>query len=529
MSDPLKNENGDDIQPTIGSSYDVDEGARLLFENWIPLRWLKRRMNPDVHIDYRIEVVENGEPRGLHFQVQIKGRSTHKRKAKELAEPLKSKHLRYYLRCEEPVFIFLIDPLTKRGHWLFIQRYLKEKMRGEIPHTQKTLTIKFDSGCSLENQSLFEKELRDAWLYMRNLHPGSPMAAIFAEKKRIEQLHPGHKVQIVATDESMHVQLSPLQPMAGGLKLKFLKEPEESELKAFFEKGQSFQANASDIQLGDSAFFPEAGDSKVTINYGGRFNGCLQFHFSPKNEPICIQVDGEWVIAPKRVSFTGQLGESPLKVDFAREMDEKGTWKPCELKFRLQWVAWAGQPFLALAYFAELDAFFKRDEFFLRFYVRGHQIWQPEKVELNNSGRKLPIKAMDWLQKCRDVTQCLGGNPPFPAAKEINELESDDVRLMVKLIDSGIHEQSIVGEEVGISGEGPPEMIEIGKKFLTASWTESCREINFFGIKIPFGPLIHTWTDLELVAAHPVSENRTEMTFKGGSKSTWKIEYIRPA
>ena len=397
--------------PTIGPSYEVQKDAERLFEDWLPKRWLPRKEIPDVHVDFCVEVVNEGEPSGSLFRVQVKGRSIYKRKAKKLGEPFKTKHLRYYLKCEEPVFLFLIDPTAKQGHWIFIQRYLKENVQSDILRVQTKLRIRFDTQYSLENQPLFEKELRDAWNYMRDLHPGSPIAAIFAEKKRIEQRHPGHKVQIVATDESMKIQVTPLQPMAGGLKLKFLKEPGESELKAFFEKGQSFQANASDIQLGDSAVFPEAGDSKVTINYGGKFNGCLQFHFGLQNEPICIQADGEWIIAPKRVSFTGRLGESPLMVNCVREADEKGAWKRCELRFTLKWNAWEGQALLSLAYFAELDVFFRKDEFFLRFYVRGHQLWRPEKMLLNNSKRDFPIRAMDWLQKCRELAQCIGETP----------------------------------------------------------------------------------------------------------------------
>jgi hypothetical protein len=150
------------------------------------------------------------------------------------------------------------------------------------------------------------------------------------------------------------------------------------------------------------------------------------------------------------------------------------------------------------------------------------------KLVLNNSERKQPIRAMDWLQKCKDVAQRIGANPPFPAANAINEIESNDVRLLVKLIESGIHEQSIVGEEVGIGGEGASEEIPVGKKFLTANLTEPFRKTNFFGIEIPFGPLIHTWTDLELVAARPVNDVRSELTFKGGPNSIWKIEYKWP-
>jgi hypothetical protein len=51
---------------------------------------------------------------------------------------------------------------------------LKEWVSDAVLKAQKTLTIPFDAQRSCESLPLFEKELRDAWSYMRDLHPGSP-------------------------------------------------------------------------------------------------------------------------------------------------------------------------------------------------------------------------------------------------------------------------------------------------------------------------------------------------------------------
>ena len=86
---------------------------------------------------------------------------------------------------------------------------------------------------------------------------------------------------------------------------------------------------------------------------------------------------------------------------------------------------------------------------------------------------------MDWLQKCKNVAEYLGANPPFPKSDGLKEIQSNDVQLLVKMIEVGVHEQTIVGEEVGIWGEGAEEEIPIGKKFLTASLTEPFEKQNF--------------------------------------------------
>ena len=528
MSDSPEHEARNTGQPTVGPSDNVDEGARLLFESWFPLDWKKRRQIPDIHIDYRIEIVEQGEPTGLNFQCQVKGRSIHKRKTKALAEPFKTKHLRYYMRCEEPVFLFLIDPATRKGHWLFVQRYLMTHFAGAIPRDQKTLTVQFDAARSFEHRPLFEKELRDALTYMRNMHPGSPMAAILAKQQRLEQRFPGHSIQIIATDKSMNVQVTPLLPLREGVKLRFLNDSNAGQAIACFEKGESFQVKASEIQLGDSTLLQEAGDVEVTIAPGIRLKGCLQIHFGEQAEPLCIQVDGEWVIAPKRISFNGQLCDSPLIVKLVREQDAEGKWKLCEFCCTLQWGAWEGQPLLALAYFRELDELFRKGEFLLRPYIRGHRDWPSEELAVGDSAKTKLTLAMDWLRKCKRAAQIIGVNAPFPAENAVKELESDDTKLLIKMLEFGSHEQSIAGEEVGLSGEGPSDGLHIRKNELTAHWTEPFRKLKFFGLEIPFGPLNHTWTDLKLVKTCPSGDNRTEMLFKGGSSSIWRIQYTPP-
>jgi hypothetical protein len=519
-------------QPTIGGSYDVDKGARSLFENWLPQRWLPRKQIPDYHVDYRVEVVSDGEPSGLHFQVQVKGRSVHRRKAKKLGEPIKTKHLRYWLRCQEPVFVFLIDPMSKEGNWLFIQRYLREGVRLDSLRTQKTLTVEFDAQHSLENRMLFEKELRDAWSYMRDLYPGSPMAAALAEKQRLEQLDPRFSVQVEATPDSKKVQLTPRQPMADGPKLKFLKKTVAGEVKAFYEKGQSFRVKATEIEVDAAPIISnvlrELGDAEITINSGARFKGHLHLVLHAKPSPPLIQIDGEWLLAPKLISFKGQLSESPLRVELVCEANEGGEWEPCAVAFKFNWGAWEQQPLLSLAYFSAINDFIRCEEFSLSGYIRGNQVWKGETFTADCQAKKPAADAMDWFQKCRHVAQQVGANPLFPRADALEEIESNDVRLMVELFEHGRHEQSNVGQTVGIAADIQPEnKPPINFQAKKMSLPEHTRLLNFFGMQVPFGPLVHTWTDVRLVALNPLQEGRTELMWEGEANSIYRIEYER--
>ncbi len=157
--------------PTVGSSYETARSAVQTFLGWLPPRWIPRPEDPDFHIDYVIEIVKDGEPTGTHFRAQIKGR-TAKGSSTRIVESFKTKHLRYYAKCEQPVFLFRIDPITKGGYWLFIQGYLKEKkLTDERLSGQKKLSITFDPLKSLEAKSLFQEELAKALRLVRDQFP----------------------------------------------------------------------------------------------------------------------------------------------------------------------------------------------------------------------------------------------------------------------------------------------------------------------------------------------------------------------
>jgi len=516
-------------QPTIGRSDDVDEGARLFFENWLPLRWKKRKQVPDIHIDYRVEMVNEGEPSGLHFQAQIKGRSIYKRKAKKLAEPFKTKHLRYYLRCEEPVFLFLIDPVSKSGHWTFIQRYLREHVKESLIGSQKTVAIQFDALAACDDWANFEEDLKKAWIYMRELHPGSPTAAILAEKMRLERLDPRFRVQIEATQESKRIQVQPLIPLTKGPSLRMLSDSGAERLREFNEKGHSFRVKADEIEVDGSpihnAIFRELGATEITITNGMRFKGCLQFLFQGDAKHTMLQIEGEWQLAPKKIVFHGQLSEAPLKVEFSREKGTSGAAEKAEIIFRLDWEAWEQQALLSLAYFLDLKKFAQSDEFCVRSLIRGNELWKAEQFTMPTEARGKVIKAIDWLEKCQAAARHLLINPPFPKRGQIRDVESDDMQLIIKLIEAGKHEQANVGQVSVIESDMPDSIEPLPKEALRIEFPEAGRLVRFFGTEIQIGPLMNIWTNMRLTSVTRLKGNRFKFKWRGGSESVYTIEY----
>jgi hypothetical protein len=373
-------------------------------------------------------------------------------------------------------------------------------------------------------------------LKQREQQSMSPTDAIRAEKERLEKLDPRFSVDITATAQSMHFRVRPIEPIRELPALKFLTEGRTGQLRAFFEKGESFQVNATDIQAEDwpiiGSLLQGLGEANVTITNAIELRGCLQFAFrSSQGELMQVQVDGKWLLAPKRALFTGQLSESPLYVECVRDGGGPGEAQPSRIGFRIEWNAWKGQALLGLAYISQMREFLGCSEFMVRSFVRGNQPWPAETVRVVDPRRQKATEAIDWLLKSRQAAAYLGVNPPFPRGETINakEAEFKNVALMVKLIESGFHEQTIAGETFAFAGDSTSDHFKVGTEGLSGKWTEPYREISFFGLTIPFGPLVHTWTDVQLVAVRPLPDNRQELEFRGGAKSTWRIDYVRPS
>ena len=427
-----------------------------------------------------------------------------------------------------PILVFVIH----KDHQLTIEMVETES------DAQKKLKNLKERACKGRSRHEFKSpmELRAEVIHalsdlkQREVSTGSLIDVIRTEKERLEQLDPRFSVQIEATAESKKVRVIPRQPTVESLTLKFLKEPGADELKAFHEKGQPFRVKAKDIEADDSpilsSILREMGDAEITINHGAKFKGCL--HLVPHLEASAplMQIDGEWLLGQKVISFKGQLSESPLKVDLSCEVNENGKWDNKAIFFKLNWSDWEQQTLLSLAYFGAINDFVRCKEFTLRAYIRGNEFWKGEKFSPDTQTNAPAIDAMDWFQKCRDLAKQVGANPLFPRAGALEEIESNDIRLMVELLEKDCHEQDNAGETSVIAAALPANKNPaINLRASKICLPEHLRMFNFCGMQVPFGPLLHTWTDVRLVATKPLENGLTELTWEGCANSMYRLDY----
>jgi hypothetical protein len=133
---------------------EIDRMAQNIFNDSFPPDWLIRKQDPDIHVDYFVEIAEKESPSGEIFGVQLKGTSSPRYSKNLIKISVKTKHLSYYLdKVKQPIFLIVVDVKKRQGFWFFVQRWAKEELNDQNWMTQSKIDIKIPlAGKSDPNQ-----------------------------------------------------------------------------------------------------------------------------------------------------------------------------------------------------------------------------------------------------------------------------------------------------------------------------------------------------------------------------------------
>lgn len=175
--------------PTVGASFIVENKAIELLKSLLSESWLWRQQTPDFFVDYNVEVVEAGELTGVQFGLQVKGSQSVKIRKGCIRYRMDRKPLLYYRdNARLPVFLVLSDVKQRKAYWLFAQQYLREHAGAAQLDSQNTLTVAFNIEDCFSDQPRFSEALKAAEHYMRDLYPGSPIAAVEQRQQALQKL-----------------------------------------------------------------------------------------------------------------------------------------------------------------------------------------------------------------------------------------------------------------------------------------------------------------------------------------------------
>ena len=202
-------------------TFEIDNKAKKIFESSVSASWILRNMNPDIYIDYEIELRENKKPTGKVFAVQLKGTTIPKYSDLSISFRIEAKYLKYYLyKVTLPVFIVLVDVRDKKGYWIFIQKYLREIIKDKKWENQKTFTFDIPIENDIKNFNHFHEEINSAISYMRDLSATSINGAIKMKEQDMQRIDPRFSISTIYKDGITYHKLNPKEEVKFNLKFK---------------------------------------------------------------------------------------------------------------------------------------------------------------------------------------------------------------------------------------------------------------------------------------------------------------------
>jgi hypothetical protein len=515
--DPKKKQHLNPNKPTIGESFKTQKEAENFIEKLL-IEWLSRPQIPDVYVDFHFETVEQGEPSGFEFGIQVKGSKCGEKS--RLKTRMECKPLIYYRdKARTPVFIVLVDLIASTAHWVFAQQYLRECPHHTAVDKQKTFTVKFDPANSLEDFERFRDAVRSADRYVRDLYPGSPVAAISAKQAELQKLDPDIGVTL-SFDGREVLHFDPKKPLHytfHGL------NPEGFQsFQAMLDHGDDFEGPV-EVTPPDSPLLRKLMSSK---------NGYLQFkperpdgyvQITVPSTQHVVHVDGKWRVGRKSIRFEGELQRSPLEVQLRIEDWLDGAESKTTFETPISLVKWERQSILRLPGFdavqSLVSALANRQELIVKYFVSGTNVGSLTAV----SDKDKPVgksierlnSTVNWLAKVRHIALDYGVDVLLPKWKDITYRVQKTVDALDALATGNICEESISGTRFKILASphlefpGDHSSPVLGTMKVTGSET-----FDFFGHEITVSNVEQILANMRLLST-TITPAAKEFIFEG--------------
>ncbi|MBN1838313.1 MAG: DUF4365 domain-containing protein [Spirochaetales bacterium] len=447
-------------KPTISREHIVDQKARKYFESCLPDDWPVRKQDPDYHVDYVVEIGTGGEPSGLRFDVQLKGKERPRTRHSYLECRMKVKHLAYYLdRVLEPVFLVLVDVTDRKGYWLFLQRWLRDECPDRNWRGQNSVPVRIPLTQALEDSDRLRLAVEDAIRCMREMRPGSPEAALRAETARLESLDPRVKVEMAVGPAGREITVTPLETIRGTIEVAGLSAPEFSQrMGALVRTGQTAYFKRGEITVAgfpllDTALKGEH-DWELTMESTRRLKAELSLSSEdPEGRRRRHGVaSGELALGAAGCHFEGQLADSPIWLSFAMTPEDlsRNCWN---VTVETRADEWEGRRLSALPGIdiveglsrATVDA----EGFLIEFFAAGRHVFTASATVEQVASLFAP-GALDFVLRSRRAAQYLGLDPVLPPADGITQDDIWSIALFDELARQGEHRQPGCGVSVAL-------------------------------------------------------------------------------
>jgi hypothetical protein len=424
------------VGKTFGQPNDIDEKGDLYIRTIAAGKWTPRRREPDVFIDYEVEMRPHGEPNGLTAYIQLKSKKTVVFRDGIARVSMDRKHLEYYLtKALRPVFVALVDVTVGQGYFVFAQEWLRVTSALKKKPGVKTLSIEVREEDKIDDLPHFETAVRRANLYLRDMYPGSPQAAISVVEKMLQEKDPRVLAKVTADGGGTYASLTFQEDIS--IELRVRAEGDHAKnislaLSDLIGYGKRVALPGTCVALAGSPIFEQEIESLVL---GGQESECvLNISFTSLEAPIPIPLLATYGQNGVRFSTPDGL---PFHLEIIRGFKCEGTSGTLSFTTTCCFAAWNGINLPKLPWF----------EFMLRLFnafSNGEQIRISVTKDGLSAGRGMldtaSLKAagnsggafmLRQIEKLRSVPACSG--LVFPATEKLTAADFIAIETIFRL------------------------------------------------------------------------------------------------
>jgi hypothetical protein len=428
------------MNSTVGPAKIIQNKSEKLFRSMMPDNWIIKEQTPDYFIDYYVEMVnDQGELTGNICYVQLKGKSNIKSHHKEIKYQLSSKHLNYFKNdFKAPVFLIIIDTKINEGYWIFLQKYINDNFKGNIPQITKSIRIPITN--NLSNIMDFRNSIIAAQKYMTDLHSSSIINAITNIGKR----YPDISMKFERNKEQTKYSIQANNPF----KIIFKDDKRES-YKKMVEmsqlNGEPITLKISDIIIQGFDYINELiNESRITtisVDPLINFKSNVTIFTRDSNNQLSTllnTINGKTRISKEFTNFAGTLDGSPFSISIKLKTETKASEVNVELTINYDFKKWINKNISLVPIEEKLFNFFNdiknNYEVELRLEIMGnHLLTMKNKLDSILPLAEIFIRTQKFIYVCKKMKYLI----PFPDLSEILKIDNNDLEIMYNLLKLG--------------------------------------------------------------------------------------------
>jgi hypothetical protein len=409
----------------------IDQQARRIFAECVePWAQPNGHRDGDYAIDYTVELTHtdpDGAQRviGRDFQVQLKGTKALKGNLSSVYLQFQSEDVAHYLDNKRlPVFLVLIDVTSGNGYWLFVQQHAAESL-GANWRTKRTVRVKIPRSQTLQLKGGFREAVERAGQWMQERWPGSPQAALAAEKARLENIDPRLHVQVSAEPGATKATVLPKVGFELGVRVHGSREARDA-----FAKRMGLGLELDAEQLGvkiDMQGFPIASGKVVTLmRFGSKRDVIISLVRDRAGVQSSIDMPTEFSVGPAGTTGEGRVGNRLMRIGIVLVPDE-AVDRQLQVSWSFDVAEWSGKDALGpLQEFERLNRVFGGVEPGDQFLIQ--LTWQGELMLLARCPPHFVTSILSgagFVEVVRRIKGLFGGfGTPVPVPKNMSDEET---------------------------------------------------------------------------------------------------------